>query len=314
MSPSSSFQFAAQMPAEYPGLEAFRSVIDARLSALAPVEGAEPLSEAVRYALLSPGKRTRPIMAMLCARHFGGDAGDVLDAACAFEMVHAASLVFDDLPCMDDAALRRGRQTVHRRFGEDAAVLAGVALLNEAFGVLARDTGLPDGLARRLIGRLSTAIGLSGLVSGQMSDLRERGDVTVDRLLRLNDQKTGVLFCAAAEAGALVGGASDLQAATVRTFARHVGAAFQIRDDLLDGASPEITGKDGNQDAGKPTFVSLLGVGGARRRLEAERDAARAALATLGDPGELGTFSEGLLTLDGLVGGERGASGSLVSV
>ncbi len=281
-------------------LEALRSRVDGRLQELAPTAGPPLLAEAVRYALLSPGKRSRPLIALLCCERFGGADGDALDAACAFEMVHAASLVFDDLPCMDDAVLRRGRETVHRRFGQDAAVLAGVALLNEAFGVLARDSGLSDAVARRLTGRLSQAVGLSGLVAGQLRDLRDRDDADADALARLNHEKTGVLFCAAAETGGLIGGASGDQLELICTFAQHVGAAFQVRDDLLDGVSSALSGKDAGKDRGKPTFVTLLGVDGARRRLERERTAAAAALAKLGDPGALGAFSDGLLAVDWL--------------
>lgn len=289
---------AASVPSLFDELAALRGMVETRLAALAPSTGPALLAEAVRYALLAPGKRTRPVMSLLCARRFGGEADAVLDAACAFEMVHAASLVFDDLPCMDDASLRRGWQTVHRRFGEDTAVLAGVALLNEAFGVLARDSRLPDQLARRLTSKLSSAVGMTGLVSGQMRDLHEREGLDADALLRLNHEKTGVLFCAAAEAGAVMGGASEREAAAVCVFARHVGAAYQIRDDLLDGASLEAAGKDVGQDEGKSTFVSLLGRDGARRRMEAEKSAAMAALTSLGSPGLLGAFSDSLLALD----------------
>jgi geranylgeranyl pyrophosphate synthase len=288
-------------------LASLRDQVNARLQQFAPAEDGEPrpLAQAVRYALLSPGKRTRPVVTLLCAERFGGAVENALDVACAFEMVHAASLIFDDLPCMDDAAVRRGRPTVHRRFGEDAAVLAGVALLNEAFGVLSRSPALPDPLARRMIGDLSAAVGLAGLVSGQMRDLRDRAEADVDALVRLNHEKTGVLFCAAAEAGAALAGASAEERTAVCAFARHVGAAFQIRDDLLDAtADADATGKDVGQDGGKPTFVSLLGVDGARRRLMAERAAASAALTRLGGPGTLGAFSDRLLTLDWLEGAD----------
>ena len=279
-------------------LAALRLTVEGRLAALLPAGGPPLLAEAVGYALLAPGKRSRPLVTLLCAERFGGDARPALDAACAFEMVHAASLVFDDLPCMDDAALRRGRETVHRRFGQDAAVLAGVTLLSEAFGVLARDAGLSAETARRLGANLSAAVGLSGLAAGQMRDLRDRSRADPDELARLNHEKTGVLFCAAAEAGARVGGASEGEVAAVCAFARHLGAAFQIRDDLLDRTTPALAGKDVGKDAGKPTFVSLLGVDGARRRLRTEQAAAAEALAALGEPGALGAFAERLLGAD----------------
>jgi geranylgeranyl pyrophosphate synthase len=288
-------------PAGLESLAPLRAVVEARLAELAPSADAAVgvLAEAMRYALLAPGKRTRPVLTLLCARRFGASVEEALDVGCAFEMVHAASLIFDDLPCMDDAAQRRGRPTAHLRFGEDAAVLAGVALLNEAYGVLAR-SALPDAVVRRLVDSLSRAIGIGGLVGGQMRDLRETAEADADSLLRLNHEKTGALFCAAGEAGALLGGAGEREAGAVCAFARHVGAAFQIRDDLLDGATLDVAGKDVGQDAGKPTFVSLLGVEGARRRLQEETAAARMALASIGGPGELGAFSDGLLALDWL--------------
>lgn len=282
-------------------LQALRDRVEARLLELAPPEDGDPrpLAQAIRYALTAPGKRTRPVTALLCALRFGGSAEDALDAACAFEMVHAASLIFDDLPCMDDAAMRRGRPTVHRRFGEDAAVLAGLALLSDAFGLLARSAALPDPLARRLVRDLSDAVGLKGLTAGQMRDLRDRQNVDVDQLLRLNHEKTGVLFCAAAEAGAAVGGASPVEQAAVCDFARHVGAAYQIRDDLMDATADGLSiGKDVGQDGSKPTFVSLLGLSGARRRLEQEHASAQAALARIGPPGLLGAFLDRLLAVD----------------
>lgn len=273
-------------------------MVDARLATVAPRGGPPLLAEAISYALLAPGKRTRPIITLLCCERFAGAPERALDAACAFEMVHSASLVFDDLPCMDDAALRRGRETVHRRYGQDIAVLTGVVLLSEAFGMLARDPSLPHGLARRLSDRLSEAVGVTGLTAGQLRDLRDRDRLDVEQLATLNHEKTGVLFCAAAEAGAVVGGANPDQAAAVCAFARHVGAAFQIRDDLLDGASSTVSGKDSGQDAGKPTFVSLLGIHGARLRMRQEQAAAAAALGRLGEPGLLGAFSDGLLAVD----------------
>lgn len=277
--------------------------IERRLAELAPSGGgaSQPLGEAMRYALLSPGKRSRPLATLLCGRRFGAVGDEALDAACAFEMVHAASLVIDDLPCMDDAHQRRGRVTVHRRFGEDAAVLAGVALLNQGYALLATSP-LPDGVVRRIVATLAASVGPDGLTGGQMRDLREVDDASPESLLSLNHGKTGALFCAAAEAGAIIGGAGDAEVRGIGAWARHVGAAFQIRDDLLDGASTQVAGKDVGKDGRKPTLVTLLGSEGARARFEAERAAAGAALEAIGGPGELGAFSDGLLTLPWLEG------------
>ena len=260
------------------------------------------LREAVRYALLSPGKRLRPVLTMLAAEHFGPPpatgvakrgAAAALDVGCAIEMVHAASLILDDLPCMDDAELRRGRPTVHRRFGEDMAVLAAIALLNQAYGAVAGAPGLPADARLDLVRALTRAVGFEGLVAGQARDLRERDAYAeATPLHELNRQKTGVLFIAAVEGGARAAGALDGRLEGARAFARGLGEAFQILDDLLDATgTPEAAGKDVGQDGGKPTVVSLIGPDGARAEMHRRL---RSALDHLGDvgPGPLSRFTE----------------------
>ena len=163
----------------------WRSAVDRRLSELVPAVdgGAGRLSDAARYALLAPGKRLRPLLTMAAAAQFGAPPHAALDAGCAFEMVHAASLLLDDLPSMDDAALRRGRATAHRVHGEDLAVLAAVALLARAFGVLgAAEAIAPEGRLR-LVARLSEAVGFDGLSAGQTRDLHERIGTAVEAAL-----------------------------------------------------------------------------------------------------------------------------------
>ncbi len=279
-----------------------RTQVDARLAELmgAPVQAPPVLREAVRYALLSPGKRLRPVLALLAAEHFGdgrrGAAGGreaALDAGCAIEMVHAASLVLDDLPCMDDAALRRGRPTLHRRFGEDMAVLAAIALLNEAYAVAASAPGLPAEARLELVRTLTGAVGLDGLVAGQARDLRERdGYAEATPLHELNRQKTGVLFVAAVESGARAAGAQGARLEAARNFARGLGEAFQILDDLLDATgTSESAGKDVGQDGGKPTVVSLIGPDGARAEMHRRLRTAIGWLDAAG-PGPLGRFAE----------------------
>ena len=252
--------------------------VDRRLSILVP-EASGPaarLAEAARYALLAPGKRLRPLLAMAAAEHWGGDPADALDGGCAVEMVHAASLILDDLPSMDDASLRRGRATVHRAYGEDLAVLAAVALLARAFGVLSACSAIPPPARLRLLSELAEAVGFDGLTAGQTRDLHQRDGAGLDDLAVLNRQKTGVLFEVSAMVGALAAGA-DGELETARRFGESLGAAFQIRDDLLDlGAEAALTGKDAGQDGDKPTVVSLLGAAGARARLLAELATARA--------------------------------------
>lgn len=267
-----------------------REAIDRRLAALLPEASgaAARLTETARYVLLAPGKRLRPLLAMAAAEHWGGDPWLALDAGCAVEMVHAASLVLDDLPSMDDAALRRGRPTAHRAFGEDLAVLAAVALLARAFAVLGEMEAIAPAGRLRLVSRLGGAVGFDGLTAGQTRDLHELdGDEAA--LRRLNHQKTGVLFELAAEAGALAAGVADGEALRARQYGEHLGAAFQLRDDLLDlEGSTEALGKDVGQDGDKPTLVGLLGPAGARARLNAE---VAAALAAVGEAGPLSVLA-----------------------
>ncbi len=271
-------------------IEQCRAAVDRRLAELTPDRTERPrrLAEAARYALLSPGKRFRPMLTLLATREFGGEPGVALDAACAFEMVHAASLILDDLPCMDDANLRRGRNTTHREFDEASAILASVGLLNRAFGVLADDGGLAPALRIELTRRLSDAVGFQGLVAGQAMDLEDRSrDRSPADLELLNHRKTGVLMVAAAEAGALIAGASDDAVRGVGEFARHLGLAFQINDDVLDVQGGADVGKDLGKDAGMATVVSVLGLDGARRALEGHLESAEAALSKAGGGGGL---------------------------
>lgn len=279
-------------------LPELRAEVDARLAELLTAGAAGPalLHDAARYALLSPGKRLRPVLALLAAEQFGEgrrSRAAALDAGCAIEMVHAASLILDDLPCMDDAALRRGRPTVHRRFGEDMAVLAAIALLNQAYATAANAPGLGAEARLQLVSALTGAVGFDGLVAGQARDLRERDGVAEPTPLHeLNRQKTGVLFVAAVESGARAAGASGERLESAGAFARGLGEAFQILDDLLDATgTKESAGKDVGQDGGKPTVVSLIGADGARAEMHRRL---RSALDHLDDagPGPLSRFAE----------------------
>jgi geranylgeranyl pyrophosphate synthase len=269
-------------------IEQLRAAVDRRLADLLPDRSARPprLVEAARYAVLSPGKRFRPMLTLLTARAFGGETQAALDAACAFEMVHAASLILDDLPSMDDAALRRGRATTHREFDEATAILAAVGLLNRAFGVIAADARLPDAARRELCRRLSDSVGFEGLVSGQALDLKDRDHIrTADDIDLLNHRKTGVLMVAAAEAGAMIAGAPAAAVAAVGEFARRLGLAFQIQDDLIDAAFIAESGKDLGKDAGMTTLVTVLGPQAAAAAVAGHLQAADAALAAAGAGG-----------------------------
>ena len=279
-------------------VEALRMQVDRRLAELIPGPGEEPgrLGEAAHYALLAPGKRFRPLLTLLTAEAFGAPISRALDVACAMEMVHAASLVLDDLPSMDDARLRRGRPTTHRVYGEADAILASVGLLTQAFAVMAQADGLSPKDRVELVSELTEAVGFQGLVAGQALDLAERNRPrTVAELDQLNHRKTGVLMMAAAEAGARVGGASAAARRELGEFARRIGLAFQIRDDLIDAEEGgEHVGKDVGKDAGMTTLVSAVGPRAAVAAIEAHLDAADAALAKAGCDGRLGVFARSL--------------------
>jgi geranylgeranyl pyrophosphate synthase len=281
-------------------VEALRLHVDRRLAELIPAPGEEPgrLGEAAHYALLAPGKRFRPLLTLLSAEAFGAPTSRALDVACAMEMVHAASLVLDDLPSMDDARLRRGRPTTHRVYGEADAILASVGLLTRAFGVIAEAEGVAPHDRAELVMSLADAVGFNGLVAGQALDLADRNRPrTVAELDALNHRKTSVLMMAAAEAGARIGGADAEGRRELGEFARRIGLAFQIRDDLIDvEEGGEHVGKDVGKDAGMTTVVSALGPRAAVAAIEAHLEAADAALARAGCEGRLGAFARSLFS------------------
>jgi geranylgeranyl diphosphate synthase type II len=241
----------------------------------------------MEYALTGRGKRVRPVLTLAVAEIFGRSSPPVLDLACAVEMVHACSLVLDDLPSMDDAGLRRGRPTTHRVFGEAVAILAALALLNRAYA-LAAESAQRLALARYtsedMIHHLAAAIGSHGLIGGQALDLLSRPEeLDLDRLEYIHSHKTGALFMAAAELGAMAADARRKDLEVVARYAKNLGLAFQISDDLLDVlATPEETGKDAGQDAAKVTFVKLLGVEGAQTLADELLGFAAASLEPLG--------------------------------
>ena len=258
---------AGVTPDEY--IEQVLRKIERSLSGLAPSEAKVPvrLSKSVRYSLLSPGKRTRALLTTLTTQYWGADPDLALVPACAVEMVHAASLALDDLPVMDDANLRRGRPTNHQIFGEDTVILAAVALLNDAFGEVARCRDLPEQSRLDVVDYLSEAIGLNGLVAGQEMDLHSAAQASsVEDVEAVHSRKTGALFAACTKIGARVAGVADERLEDMASFGMKLGMAFQTYDDLADAHSDvETAGKDVNNDGNKPTVVSMLG------RKEAER-------------------------------------------
>ena len=238
--------------------------IEGELRRIVPDSG-DRVREAMAYALHAPSKRIRPVLTLLTAELCGGTAAGALTAACAIEMVHAASLILDDLPSMDDAAVRRGKPATHIAFGEAIAILAAFGLLNVALQTLAR--AYEPALACRMTALLSDAVGTDGLIGGQTADLLATDQqITFEMLERIHRGKTGALFSAAASSGALTAGASSDSITALQTFAKNLGLAFQIIDDLLDvEGDPAVTGKPVREDAKKTTFVSFSGPAGARQ-------------------------------------------------
>jgi farnesyl diphosphate synthase len=270
----------AQSPAEALDESAFKAAlasaatdVNATLDRLLPPVSAPEgrVVEAMRYAALDGGKRLRPFLALASAGLFDAPRARGLRVGAAIEMVHCYSLVHDDLPAMDDDDLRRGRPTVHRKFDEATAILAGDALLTEAFTVLADPATHPDGAIRAaLVAELARASGAAGMVGGQMVDLRA-AELTLDDagLARLQNLKTGCLIAGACRMGAVVAGAQRAAVDALGAYGLAMGLAFQIADDVLDveGSAAE-TGKATGKDAaaGKATFVSRLGLEGAKKR------------------------------------------------
>lgn len=296
-----------------PGLAAMQQIrvqVERRLEALAPRAGplGDRVAAAVRYSLLGGGKRLRPVLTVLTTRTLGGAPSFALDPACAVEMVHTASLILDDLPCMDDASERRGKPANHRAFGEDIANLAAVTLISEAFGVIARSRGLSAELRAELVALLANTIGLAGLAGGQAGDLAGApGCRDQESLERMEAQKTGALFVTSVQMGARIAGATQVEVDALSRFARDAGLAFQIFDDLLDAcADAGALGKDVHQDGSKTTFGTLMSRAAAEA-LALER--CRTALRAVAD---LRRQHQGLAAfLDAMIDGYRRQAGEV---
>ncbi|HPU15147.1 MAG TPA: polyprenyl synthetase family protein [Polymorphobacter sp.] len=277
-----------------PALDAIGSAIDQRFDRLLPLpdDGRRRLFEAMRHAVIGGGKRMRPLLVVAACDLFHVDRERALRVAIAIEAVHCYSLIHDDLPCMDDDDLRRGKPTVHKAFDEATAVLAGDSLHALAFEVLADEATHEDPFVRsELVLELARASGPSGMAGGQMMDLaaeNETFDLTATT--RLQQLKTGALISFCLDAGAIMGRVGDAQRTKLRGYAHDLGLAFQIADDLLDveGSSAK-TGKAVQKDAaaGKATFVSLLGVERARTQAEMLIDQAIGHLHSFGTEADL---------------------------
>ncbi len=281
-------------PTAAPGVPAFLAAEAERVErALAEVLDAQladwpaPLADPVRYAAVGGGKRFRPILCVAAFRAVSGDepGAAVYRIACALELIHAYSLVHDDLPCMDDSELRRGRPTAHRVHGAAAAAVAGAAMIPLACRVLdagAAELGLSDEERAEALRELCVAAGAAGLVGGQWLDLDAEGrDVTLPDLERVHRAKTGALLAAASALGGRAARAGQAVIDALASYGRSLGLAFQIADDLLDvTARAADLGKPAGRDEvlGKATFPALLGIDAARARATAEADAAIATL------------------------------------
>ncbi|MCC5868601.1 MAG: (2E,6E)-farnesyl diphosphate synthase [Gammaproteobacteria bacterium] len=250
----------------------------------------ERLLEAMRYSVLGPGKRIRPVLCYLTGEALGLDIARLDAPACAVEMIHAYSLIHDDLPAMDDDDLRRGRATCHRAFDEATAILAGDALQVLAFEVLSNDEQLTTAAHLRLamVRRLAAASGIDGMAGGQAMDLAaEERSLSIDELAAVHRRKTGALIQACVLMMADLAEAPEAQATALATYADRIGLAFQVRDDILDVDGDETAiGKRVGADARlqKATYPALLGIEGARREASRLLDEALAALSPLGSP------------------------------
>jgi farnesyl diphosphate synthase len=257
-----------------------------------PGDPRDRLVEAMRYATIAGGKRVRPLLVTATAAMFGVDREAAIRVGTAIEAIHVYSLIHDDLPCMDDDGLRHGRPTVHVQFDEATAVLAGDALHDFAFEVLADLETSGDPFVRiELIRTLATASGMNGMAGGQMMDIvAETSSFDLQTVTRLQQLKTGALLAASVEMGAILGRVSPEGRTHLRGFARDIGLAFQIADDLLDAEGDEAAaGKALRKDAqaGKETFVSLLGVARAREQARMLVDQAVGHLASHGEEADL---------------------------
>ncbi len=258
--------------------------INARLRELIP-DSPDPLYAAARYSLLSPGKRLRPCLVLAAATAFGADLETALDPACAIEMIHAYSLIHDDLPCMDDDDLRRGKPALHKVFPEGMALLTGDYLLTYAFEVLGNAQHLSVEKRLRLVQILSRYAGSQGMIGGQAIDISSAGQkIDKESLLEMHRGKTGALLAASLQFGAVAGSAPESAFPLVEQLGVEIGVAFQFLDDLLDATSTqEVLGKNVKRDAAlkKTTAVEIYGIPGVEKKLEEFEDSIRRRLLDL---------------------------------
>lgn len=258
-------------------------LIDENLDKFLEVKYPEDIFKSMRYSVLAEGKRLRPVMCLEACRVFGGKIEDAIPTACAIEMLHAQSLIHDDLPCMDNDDFRRGKPTNHKVFGESTAVLAGDALLTFAPQLIIQKSNLSPEIKLRLIEEYCIAAGAYGLIAGQIVDIESEGkEISSETLEFIHIHKTAVLFRLALKSGAIIAGASEKDIKSMEEFAQKLGFAFQICDDILDETSTfeelgKTLGKD--KEANKQTYVAIFGLKQARTDLSCLLDDACAIIA-----------------------------------
>ncbi|MFZ0435220.1 MAG: polyprenyl synthetase family protein [Chthoniobacterales bacterium] len=288
-------------------LERRRKLVEQALARAVPAASVRPatIHKAMRYSLLAGGKRLRPILALAAAEACGAkDPTGVLPAACAVELIHTYSLIHDDLPCMDDDDLRRGRPTSHKVFGEGVAVLAGDALLTRAFGLIAGIQPAKRYPLSLLLGETADAAGSLQLIAGQVADLEAEGKrLTIREVRFIHERKTAAMIVLPLRLGAMVANATPAQLKALTEFGQALGLAFQIQDDILDvTATSEQLGKSAGKDlkASKATYPAVIGLKASRKEAVKQTRAALRALYPLGARGErLRELSESLLKRQG---------------
>jgi len=275
-----------------------RAIIDRRLRRITPAIQTAPsrLHQAMSHTLLMPGKRYRPLLTVLVSQAYGVDNASVYDVACTAELVHVASLILDDLPCMDDAELRRNAPCTHTHFDESTAILAATALLNLAYGIIAEAKDLTAEQRIELCRLLSFHVGSNGLIAGQMMDLMNtESTASIKTVETLNRLKTGALLSYSVEAACVVASVPPEEHTHLAAFANEVGLAYQLMDDVMDQHSTqEEAQKDRGQDAGKSTILNIRGLPYVRKKVGAHIDAAKDSLKKAG----LGTDMRLALLLD----------------
>lgn len=283
----------------------YRAYINEKLAAYVATDGSK-ICDSMNYSVMAGGKRIRPVLALECCRLCCGDYKKATAFACALEIIHSYSLIYDDLPCMDNDTMRRGKPTNHVAFGEDIALMAGMGLYCRAFEIVT-DTYKEFGLTKTQlidgIKALLKASGMNGIVLGQVLDIDNvAGKHTdLDYIQRVHDYKTSAMLEASSEVGAICGGATEKQRAALLEYSKNIGLAFQIRDDILD-----VTGTDGNmgktlgkdRESGKTTFVDIFGVGGAQRKVVELTERAKSAISCFYDGGFLISFADYLCGRD----------------